>query len=556
MTRQSAVIIIVAAIAILALAIIAINYENKVLAASVIFRLDDVQDGFASNGTKGVMDLFLAKKVPLTTGIIAAAIGKDTAVVNLTGQGIKSGLFEAALHGYRHVDYSQLTPNNQSVTMTQGNTVIKQLFGVHPWVFVPPFNTFNSATLSAMKQHDMNIISSTLGTESSQNDTNKIYNSSQTCGSTEAGVVCENPVHVSAANDFRIISDANITQQSNQQLLKQIADNIRHYGYSVLVLHPQDFVQTDNVGKVIKNQINAKQIAQLSELVDSVRKKYTPTSMTALVKEMKGAANFEVRTSEPIDKTKQNKQIVLTLDDDWIGQVSIAMPILQQHKFNATWFVTCKGPTHQDKDFTRIDYVNDKQKQSKDITTWSDVKLVKSNGFDLENHGMTHTPLVDASAKTLKTEILDSKQCFAQHLGFQPTVYAPAFAKPVDNVTVNQYITKGGYEFARNDYGPGHFSSQRFALPTMSMNELDKKFDHKTQLIMQVFAQQMKDAELPVLVYHNVNYLNATADNWKNSTTTPETFLAEMNWLQSNGYTVHSIRDLKWDSDKGEFRFK
>jgi peptidoglycan/xylan/chitin deacetylase (PgdA/CDA1 family) len=547
---NSQIIAIVFALAILIVATIIITLGNKVFAAApIIFRLDDVQDGFADNGTKAVLDLFIKKQVPLTTSIIASHIGNDSTVVQATNQGVRSGLFELALHGFRHVDYTTLTPNNQSVSMTKGNTILKTLFGQHPFIFVPPYNTFNAATLAALKQHDMNIISSTLGTESAQNTSSAIYNASEPCGSTEAGRVCATPIHISAGNDFRTITSANITQQTNEQLLKSMAENIAHYGYSMIILHPQDFVYTDKTtGKVIRNQVDPKQLAQLSQLVDASKKLYTPTSMQSLVSAMKGSAAFEVKATTP-------KVAIITLDDDWIGQLTNGVPILKKYGFNATFFVSCKGPIAQDPSFTRIEHVNDKTKQSPDITTWNNLKLIKSMHYDIQNHGMTHHSLVNQPASVLQQEIIDSKTCLGDHLDVKPKVFAPAYAKPENNQTIQSYITKAGYEFARNGYGDGEYKSPRFDLPTNSLNSLDKKFSHNTQAIVSAFGQEMEKSELPVLVYHNINNLNNTEVNWYNSTTTPETFEAEMKWLHDNGYEVHSIGDLKWDSQKGEFTF-
>lgn len=554
------------ACAILLIVASAALYTSEAHAAnSVIFRLDDVQDWFANNGTKAVMNLFLDKKVPLTTAVIAGNIGKDSSTVNIANTGLKSGLFELALHGLNHTDYTQLTPNAQSVSITKGNTVLKQVFGLHPFIFTPPFNAYNSATLDALKSHDMNIISSTIGNEKHQNNDKNIYNATLPCGNSDTGIVCQNPVRLSAANDFRVISDGNITQQSNQQISNEIADNTKHYGYSIVVLHPQDFVFTDKTtGHVTRNQVDVKQLNQLNTLIDQLKKSYAITSMQTLTKTMKpGTSSFEVKAiqakpeGENLSTQDHNaKNVILTFDDDWIGQLQYGVPILKQNGFNVTFFVTCKGPITQDPSFQRIDYVNDKQKQSPQITTWNNLKLIKSYGYDIENHGMTHHSLVDQPESVLQREIVESKVCLDNHLGIHSKVFAAAFAAPENNITVNNLIARTGYDFARIGYGDGKYTSQRFNLPTNSMNSLDKKFDHDTQKIMPEFAQEIKSAELPVLVYHNINSLQNTETNWHNSTTTPETFSAEMAWLKEHNYNVHSIGDLSWDDKNNRFEFK
>jgi len=533
-TRETTIVIIaLVGVALATFLAVGMLSHNAKATASVIFRLDDVQDWFASNGTNAVLDLFMHKKIPLTTAIIASAIGKDQSVVSRTAEGIKNGLFEPALHGYLHVDYTQLSPSNQTTSITKGNIVIKSLFGVHPFIFVPPYNTYNNETLGALTSHDMNVLSSTIGTEQFQHTDANIYNASQPCGTAEAGVVCHIPARVSAANDFRVIEGSNITHYTNAQLESLMADNVAKYGYSILVLHPTDLVYTDpKTGKELQNKVDPRQLAQLNTLVDNLKAKYAVTSMEDLVRTTEaGSRTFHVM-AEP------RKVAVITLDDDWIGQYKYAIPILHKYGFNATFFVTCQGPIQQAPSFVRG--------KSPDITTWAQLKTIKAMGFDIENHGMTHHSLVDQPQSVLQREIVDSKQCLDKHLGINSRVFALAYARPENNKTIDDMIA-AHYDFARNGYGSGSFQSGRFDLPTMSMNQWDKQFNHVTADIIPMFADDVQKAKLPVLVYHNINNLAATERDWYNSTTIPETFDAEMKWLHDNGYEVHAIADLHWD---------
>lgn len=255
-----------------------------------------------------------------------------------------------------------------------------------------------------------------------------------------------------------------------------------------------------------------------------------------------------VKATKAVTDAPKKKVAVLTLDDEWIGQYQYGLPILKKNGFNATWFVTCRGPIELHPDFVRG--------KSNEITSWNELKQIHADGFDLQNHGMTHHSLVDQPASILEQEIVDSKRCFEQNLGFTPTIFAPASAKPENNATIDGLMDKTGYEFARNGYCAAGFDNGRFDLTTMSMNDLDRKFEHNPIAILPQFASEVAKAELPVLVYHNINNLNATESNWQNSTTTPETFAAEMKWLKQNGYEVHSIRDLTWDANEEVFRFK
>jgi hypothetical protein len=60
------------------------------------------------------------------------------------------------------------------------------------------------------------------------------------------------------------------------QLLVEAKNNIKKYGYSVIVFHPQDFVERDGKGNVIDNGVNQSEINDLSYLIDSLVKERIP----------------------------------------------------------------------------------------------------------------------------------------------------------------------------------------------------------------------------------------------------------------------------------------
>src|SRR5262249_30404852 len=156
--------------------------------------------------------------VPLVAAIIANEVGNDSSVINKTMDGIKAGLFEIALHGYNHVDYTKLSPNKASESITRGNIILMKLFGVQPLIFVPPYNLFNNDTLNAVRLHKMNVVSSTISTEDSYNEKHDLFNATEGCGDKN----CNKPIHVSAEAKFREITDDNITQLTNPQILTEI----------------------------------------------------------------------------------------------------------------------------------------------------------------------------------------------------------------------------------------------------------------------------------------------------------------------------------------------
>lgn len=141
------------------------------------------------------------------------------------------------------------------------------------------------------------------------------------------------------------------------------------------------------------------------------------------------------------------------------------------------------------------------------------------------------------------------------HLGINSSIFAPAYAAPEGNMTVDALIA-AHYDFARNGYDDGRFDSPRYDLPTTSVNAYDKQFNHNTADILLTFGKEMAKSQLPILVYHNIARLSDTDPDWYNSTTTPETFNTEMMWLKNNGSEAHSIRDLTYNTQEQRFDIK
>ena len=109
------------------------------------------------------MDCLISKNQSLSVGSIMNEIGNDSKIINKVREGDKKGLFELALHGWNHVDYTKLSEQEQKrATLLKANEKMQKLFGHKSEIFIPPFNTFNNNTLRAMSQIGLKIISAAL----------------------------------------------------------------------------------------------------------------------------------------------------------------------------------------------------------------------------------------------------------------------------------------------------------------------------------------------------------------------------------------------------------
>ncbi|HEY0089691.1 MAG TPA: polysaccharide deacetylase family protein [Candidatus Lokiarchaeia archaeon] len=95
----------------------------------------------------------------------------------------------------------------------------------------------------------------------------------------------------------------------------------------------------------------------------------------------------------------RQKRFVLTFDDGLIGNYEFAFPIIREYKYLATIFVSVKNIS------------------SARFMNWEQLKELSSNGFLIQSHTMTHSPLGTLSEKEIFYELSDSKACIEDKIG-------------------------------------------------------------------------------------------------------------------------------------------
>ena len=238
--------------------------DNNKSCNCVIFRLDDVQDYWLSGIQTTVMDQFIAKNKPLAVGPILDYIGSDSNVVSKVNSGYQSGLFEIFVHGWDHVDYSQLSLQNQTSTLQLAKNKTISLFGVTPKIFVPPYDSFNADTLSSMNKTGLNIISAADWADSYPN-----FIADGKRKITDSFGIYHMPSSIGFV-DF--MPDGSSVRVSNDQILADVDSSISLRGYAVVTLHAQDFRQKVNGAPV--DVLNQTEISDLNSLMDSLASKH------------------------------------------------------------------------------------------------------------------------------------------------------------------------------------------------------------------------------------------------------------------------------------------
>src|SRR5437763_15834258 len=141
----------------------------------VVFRMDDIQDYWLNSVQVAVMNLFLSKNQSLSLGSIMHIIGNDSQIVDKVKEGFHKGLFELDLHGWDHINYTQLNENQQRDSLSKANAKMERLFGAKSVVSIPPYDVFNNDTIKAMGQLGIKIISSGPAEEDSFDQNRTIF---------------------------------------------------------------------------------------------------------------------------------------------------------------------------------------------------------------------------------------------------------------------------------------------------------------------------------------------------------------------------------------------
>ena len=256
------------------------------------------------------------------------------------------------------------------------------------------------------------------------------------------------------------------------------------------------------------------------------------------------------------------KAIILNFDDDWKGQLTYAVPILEKYGFKASFFVTCGCLTYHNSTFCNNAGGNS-------AMTWGDITLLSKMGYDIQAHGMSHKDLTTLSASDLEYEVGQTKQCLLEH-GFNSTVFGTPYATGEGNSTVINTISKY-YDIARLGYGPLVLlnSTDRYSLPLLTDYQAQAMYRDNSTKILDIFIEAVNSqtqfntkgtiAAIPIIVYHNVDYKNNSSNispGWLDSTIDVNLFDSEMKYLHDNGFKVLTMSDLGYNQTSNKLYIK
>ncbi len=141
------------------------------------------------------------------------------------------------------------------------------------------------------------------------------------------------------------------------------------------------------------------------------------------------------------EKNIPPRSILITLDDGYVSEVEIGVPILKKYGFPATFFVY-------------LEYIN---KGGKSVS-WAQLAELRDQGFEIGSHTVSHLDLKRKPGKVtadydtwLKDELERSKRELEDKLGIRCATIAYPFGN--HNEKVQAATVAAGYEAAFTTYG-------------------------------------------------------------------------------------------------------
>jgi peptidoglycan/xylan/chitin deacetylase (PgdA/CDA1 family) len=319
--------------------------------------------------------------------------------------------------------------------------------------------------------------------------------------------------------------------------------------------------QTDPLlGADISNGITTTTISQGTKILQTSLHYHTSSSLSAPAIAMDHTNN---------NLTKKNEKVaILTFDDGFKTEFTLAKPILDKYNFKATFFVVC-------------DYV---ERGANNRMDWEDVLQLHNEGHDIEAHTMDHKDLTTLPLSQVGYEVGQSKQCLADH-GINSTIFSYPFSKGWDNLdivnTVNKYFsmarangfplmflhcdgfksrqqtdcrtfTNGGMLTFANKYSIRSWAHQH--LENGSVYDDTQMFEKFIQVVnsQDKYNKGGKIDAIPIITYHDITYQDTDYLNGPYNTNA-DLFDKEMKYLHDNNFKVITMSNLAYDENNNSF---
>ena len=221
--------------------------------------------------------------------------------------------------------------------------------------------------------------------------------------------------------------------------------------------------------------------------------------------------------------SSDDKLVCLFFDDGWQNQYDVALPILLQHDFKATFGII-------------TDYIG----TGKDIWEYIDVKEMRTladYGMDIGSHTKTHPGLTENLSDQQLTEEITGSKAHLEKLGFQVRTFVYPYCQWDDRVV--GFVKQAGYTCARSCMWEECFynldtTDTKFRFHVASRSLVKHNLDQFKSIV-----SKADNKNVVCLTYHFIS------DTGPEHTSTPVVnFIEQMRYLKDNGFTVVLLPDL------------
>jgi peptidoglycan/xylan/chitin deacetylase (PgdA/CDA1 family) len=211
--------------------------------------------------------------------------------------------------------------------------------------------------------------------------------------------------------------------------------------------------------------------------------------------------------------------VVLTFDDSVVSHATFVAPLLKQHGFGATFFIT-EG----------FEFLTDKEH----YLTWQQIRKLHDDGFEIGNHTRRHAGVARQTPVQLAGDIeYIEQQCASNGIPKPVSFCYPGYQ--TSDLAV-KLLRERGYQFARAG------GARAFDPAADDPLTLPQAFDGKPDSTLEQFkaaVAQARDGKVVVMTFHGVPDVKHP---WVN--TDPEKFTAYLQHLKETGCKVIAMRDL------------
>ena len=255
------------------------------------------------------------------------------------------------------------------------------------------------------------------------------------------------------------------------------------------------------------------------------------SSDRSVVLESQYAINYEHRATG----SQTRRLVALVFDDAWQNQLDVAVPILRQHDFKATFGVITQRVGVGSGSLSR--YMN-----------WDALRSLAADGMDIASHTRTHSDLTTLNESAAWTEISGSKQDLENN-GFSNvrTFVYPYYE--YDNASVAM-VKRAGYIVARDGLATTHPTFTAGTDSPFEINGIGVTSDGVGRVDQPTFEGILDwtgETSTIVLVYHFIlpDGTSCPRDQYGECSTTTwqSDFEWQMQYLKDNGFTVVLLPD-------------